>query len=334
MTSTHGFIVNEVFRAQIQETGYRGTGWKPALLQPQLVLLQMPKILICILVCMTLNGHVMADPVKTGMFQVHIDVQSPLADRGIILKRMLTTAAFKAHFGNSVPMGQSINPQNETWTLYVPPQYDGSTAYGVLVWIPPGDDAGIPYGWQGALDSQKIIYIAAGNSGNEQPVYDRRVPLALTGYSYVLNHYSIDKNRVYVGGFSGGGVVASHIAPAFADIFSGGLFVSTADGINTEASNGVDEDQIPVPMEIQLSTMRSRGRYIFTIGADDPVNESIILRAFDSYRALCISHIKFLQIPNAGHENLSRRWLYYSLSYLDSQKPLAHSPTCSSDRIQ
>lgn len=170
----------------------------------------------------------MADKANTGTLNIHIGVQSALADRGVILRRMLTLAVYRTHFGNTVPAGQSINPQNETWVLYIPPQYDGTKAYGVLVCISPGDDASLPYGWRGALDSHKIIYIAAGRSGNEQPVYDRRVPLALTGYSYVLDHYRVDKNRVYVGGFSGGGVVASHIASAFVDIFSGGLFVSTA----------------------------------------------------------------------------------------------------------
>ena len=247
---------------------------------------------------------------------------------------MLTPAVYQAHFGSSAPMGQSINPQKETWILYVPPQYDGSKAYGVLVWIPPGDDATIPGGWRAALDSHSIIYIAAERSGNQQPVYDRRVPLALTGYSYVFDHYRIDKNRVYIGGFSGGGVVASHLAPAFADIFSGGLFVSTADGIDVEPSSHVDEERIPVPMKDHLSIMRLRGRYIFAVGADDSINILIVNRAFDSYRTLCIFRIKFLEISNTGHENLSRRWLDYSLSYLDSPGALGSSPLCVTDRAQ
>ncbi len=286
------------------------------------------KILAYLLVCMTFASQAMADNANSWTLNIHIGVQSALADRGVILRRMLMPAVYQAHFGNAVPAGQSVNPQNETWVLYIPPQYDGTKAYGVLVWISPGDDASLPYGWQGALDSHKIIYIAAERSGNEQPVYDRRVPLALTGYSYVLDHYRIDKNRVYVGGFSGGGVVASHIAPAFADIFSGGLFVSTADGINTEPSNDVNEDRIPVPMKDKLSMMRSQGRYIFTVGADDPINATLVLRAFDSYRALCVSRIKFLEIPHAGHENLSRRWLDYSLNYLDSPKALFNPSSC------
>ncbi|MGA9853763.1 MAG: hypothetical protein WBR29_00600 [Gammaproteobacteria bacterium] len=299
-----------------------------------IAVVNVPKILTCLFMCLISACQAMAGPADTGLLKIHIDVPSPLADRGVILKRMLAPAVYQAHFGDTVPVGQSIDPQNETWVLYVPPQYDDSSAYGVLVWIPPGDDASIPYGWRGALDLHKMIYIAADRSGNDQSVYDRRAPLALTGYSYVRDHYHIDMNRVYIGGFSGGGVVASHIAPAFANIFSGGLFVSTADGINIRPSNGNEDDHAPLPTKAELSEMRSNGRYIFTVGEDDPINSMLVNRAFDSYRALCISRIKLLEVPDTGHENLNHRWLNYALSYLDTPGTPDHPRSCTANGMR
>ena len=123
-------------------------------------------------------------------------------------------------------------------------------------------------------------------------------------------------------------MVASHIAPAFTDSFWGGLFVSTADGINIKPSNGIEDDRVPLPTKAGLSAMRSHGGYIFTVGADGPINSMLVFRAFDSYRALCIPRIKLLEVPNTGHENLSHRWLDYTLSYLDSPGTLDHSRSC------
>ena len=276
------------------------------------------RTLNCLLAGAAFATAAVAGNVATGTLEVTGAAPAALADRSVILGRMLTPSVYRAHFGQSVPSGQPIQPQDEKWVMYIPPRYDGAKAYGLLVWISPGERADVPYGWQTALDSHDIIYIAAERSGNEQPVYSRRVPLALTGYAYAVSHYRIDKNRVYIGGFSGGGVVASHIASAFGDIFTGGLFVSTADGIDIEPSNGVKEDRVPVPQKSDLARMRTQGRYMFTVGEDDSINAMIVQRAFDSYRALCITHIRLLAIPHTGHENLSRRWLDYSLNFLDS----------------
>ena len=50
------------------------------------------------------------------------------------------------------PEGQVIDPAQEQWQVYVPEDYDGSTPYGVLVWVAPWDVLGIPSGWQSALE--------------------------------------------------------------------------------------------------------------------------------------------------------------------------------------
>ena len=132
------------------------------------------------------------------------------------------------------PEGQVIDPAQEHWQVYVPEDYDGSTPYGVLVWVPPWDVLGIPSGWQRILKEHHLIYVAAGNSGNDQSVPMRRVPLALTGFVNIASRYKTDPNRIYIAGFSGGGVVASVMAAAYADVFTGGMFVSTSYGLGTE----------------------------------------------------------------------------------------------------
>jgi len=206
--------------------------------------------------------------------------------------------------------GQSITPSAETWHVFVPEDYSGSEPYGVLVWISPSDDGALPGGWQHALRDNKLIYVAADRSGNAQDVVTRRVPLALTGLAGIEAAYKVDASRVYVGGFSGGGVTASHVAAAYADVFTGGLFVSTSHGIGTL--------DMPVPPLDKFQAMRSRGRYVFTVGSEETDNQIMTTRAVDAFRSLCILRLEYLHIPNAGHANLDSRVFLRALKYLDT----------------
>jgi pimeloyl-ACP methyl ester carboxylesterase len=138
----------------------------------------------------------------------------------------------------------------------------------------------------------------------------RRVPLALTGLENIVARYNTDPARIYVGGFSGGGVTASVIAAAYADVFSGGVFVATSDGLGT--------DNVPVPPLDRYRLMQTRGRYVFLVGTEDPINEAITNRAVSAYRDLCVLRVRTLEMINRGHTDASSRYLTSALNYLDS----------------
>ncbi|MGE5626296.1 MAG: hypothetical protein ACM3ZT_12195, partial [Bacillota bacterium] len=210
------------------------------------------------------------------------------------------------------PAGQSITPSQEIWQVYVPPDYDPDSGYGVLVWISPSDSGAIPYGWEYALRDHKLIYVAAYKSGNDQDVVTRRVPLALTALASIEAGYKIDPNRVYVGGFSGGGVTASHMAAGYADLFTGGLFVSVSHGIGTPS--------MPVPALPLYADMKSRGRYVFTAGTEEAEYQIATTRAVDAFHALCVLRTEYIHIPNAVHANLEPRIFSRALTFLDEPK--------------
>jgi hypothetical protein len=104
-------------------------------------------------------------------------------------------------------------------------------------------------------------------------------------------------------------VAASRIAAGYADIFSGGLFVSTSDGIGSADT--------PVPQLERFQLMRSRGRYVFTSGQEETSNMVMNVRSVDEYRALCVSRVDFIHIPNATHGNIDSRIFSRAMSYLD-----------------
>ena len=254
-----------------------------------------------LVVLLLATSPAMADAPRTGAFTASFSGTTSLADQHEVASRL--------GMGERAA-GQTIEPASESWHVYVPEDYTGAEAYGVLVWISPSDSGGLPSGWEYALREHKLIYVAADKSGNAQDVVTRRVPLALTGLAGIEAAYTVDQAHLYVGGFSGGGVTASHVAAAYADVFTGGLFVSTSHGIGTA--------DMPVPALGSYHAMLSRGRYVFTAGSEETENQIMTTRAVDAFRAHCILRVKYVRIPNAGHGNLGSRTFQQALKYLDA----------------
>lgn len=249
--------------------------------------------------------------VRTGLYLTSFNQTTPLADIGEVLRRTLPAPTYDSYLAkNDLPTGQVINPADEQWQVYVPENYDGNKPYGVLVWVAPQDALEFPAGWRGILDRQRVIYVSAAKSGNDQEVRQRRIPLALTGLENILARYRIDPRRIYVGGFSGGGRVASLIASAYADLFTGGIFVAN--------SFGLGSDDLPVPSLRRLKLMQNRGRYMFLAGTEDSVGALITSRAVALDRQLCVLNVKLVQMWNKGHVDASADYLHQALDYLDS----------------
>lgn len=261
---------------------------------------------------------------RVGLYETHFASATPLADIGEILKRCLSKAGYTNQAAHGFLSGQVIGPVNETWQVYVPESYDGSQAFGVLVWVEPMDELRFPQGWQGILQQRHVIYVSAAKSGNDQDVYSRRIPLALTGLANIEALYKIDPARIYIGGFSGGGATASLIAAAYADVFTGGIFVATSYGIGSQ--------WVPVPPPDRLKLMQSRGRYVFLVGSEDPVNESITDRAESAYKQFCVLRIKNVLMWNKGHTNLNPGYLNYALNFLDSPNSISAEQQATCDR--
>ncbi|HLW73494.1 MAG TPA: hypothetical protein VKT74_00335, partial [Gammaproteobacteria bacterium] len=235
---------------------------------------------------------------------------TPLADHDEVLRRLLHPIVYQQWQAEGrAKTGQTIDPRSETWKVYVPPDYDGSVPYGVFVWVDWSQDGRVYGDWDHVLREHKLIYVGADRSGNDESVVERRVPLALTGLANIEAAYNVDKSRVYIAGFSGGGVTASRIAAAYADIFTGGLFVSTSDALGG--------NDVPVPPLDRFSLMRSRGRYVFTSGDEETTNLVMNVRTVASYRDLCVLRVDFIHIPNATHGNLESRTFARALNYLD-----------------
>jgi predicted esterase len=123
----------------------------------------------------------------------------------------------------------AIDLAREKFDVLVP---TGPPPYGLVVFIAPWPDATQPRTWRAPLDRHGLVFVSARDSGNDRPVLDRRLPLALLAYENARARYPIDPARVYVWGFSGGSRVAEMAALAYPDVFRGVILNAGADPID------------------------------------------------------------------------------------------------------
>jgi pimeloyl-ACP methyl ester carboxylesterase len=204
---------------------------------------------------------------------------------------------------------QSIDLADERFSLYVPAGAPPAQGYGLLVFVPPWDAATIPAKWLPVLSRHRLIAVVAAKSGNDADVFDRRMPLALSGYENVSRRYPLASQRVYVGGMSGGSRVALRLALAFPDVFRGALLNAGSDPIGTSA--------VPLPDAALFRQFEEHGRLVYATGDEDAAVMRDDRHSRDSVRDLCFSDVVTLTMRGRGHEPADPATLERALDALD-----------------
>lgn len=106
------------------------------------------------------------------------------------------------------------DPSKEEANVVVPPDYDGSKPFGLMVFVTHDKKGGnrLP-SWGSDLADRQIIWIGALKTGNPERG-ERRVWLAQQARAWALHHYKIDPNRMIIAGISNGADAASATAVA------------------------------------------------------------------------------------------------------------------------
>jgi pimeloyl-ACP methyl ester carboxylesterase len=259
---------------------------------------------------------------------VRFEAAAPLADIAEMARRMLTpladakAEAAAAGAGRRLG-GQPVDVSAERFVLYVPAHRPAS-GYGLLVFVPPWNDARIPDGWIPILDRFGVIFVSAAGSGNEA-MLGRRAPLALLAAENARLLYTVDPERTYVGGLSGGSRVAMRLALGYPDLFRGALLNAGSDPIGQE--------QAPLPPESLFERFQADSRIAMVTGERDDGNLRKDAESQISMRELCVFNIDVETVPRLGHEIAPAAALARAFDYLD-RPPRARAERLASCRAK
>lgn len=222
---------------------------------------------------------------------------SPLAARDQIAHRLLSPLASREYERVVAERELRVRDQDiaagqERYDVFVPEAGDGSPL-GLLVYVSPSDEFRLPPGWGKVLDRERLVLVAARNSGNRRNMVGRRVPLALHGHGLATSRYRIDPERVYIAGFSGGGRAAQLVAFAYPDVFRGVLMFAGSDPFG--------EGAVPPPPRELMALVQSRLRIVQSTGLADDVNIAIDSRMRRSMARMCIRNTGVVDQPRLGH---------------------------------
>jgi hypothetical protein len=207
---------------------------------------------------------------------------------------------------------QPLDLSQESFSIYVPSSAPPN-GYSLLVVISPLDVPLIPSSWHWVLDRRGTIVVSAAKSGNSQPIWDRRMPLALTGAFNVMQRYPIDSTRIFIAGWSGGSRVAMRIALDYPELFHGALLNAGSDPIATPLSI--------LPAAKLFEQFQNESKIIFVTGDMDSVNLGADIASRQSMNSWCVFGTATQTMFHTGHEAPSAPDLDKALEYLES--PLA-----------
>ena len=222
----------------------------------------------------------------------------------------LLGAESAANFENVVEPDEEIE-----WELYVPANYDPDSPAGLIVYVSPKDSGAMPARWKPVMDENNLIWIGANDSGNRVRVA-RRVSYALVAPAVAAATYEVDESRVYVSGFSGGGRVASMIAPEYAQIFRGAIYIC---GVNFWGNR----------KPARIEEVR-KNRYVFVTGRKD-FNRDETRDAHRKYRRAGVNKVLLMDISGMDHTMPSAEKFAEAIAFLDDDTANAPPPELAED---
>ena len=237
---------------------------------------------------------------------------APLSANTELVRRLLSplaAAQIRAALSrsNKQLLEQSIDLKSEKFVLYVP-QEAPPHGYGLLVFVPPWQEARLPQGWGPVLDHYGMIFVSAARSGNDENVLERRAPLALLAAHNVLLRYPVDPERIFVGGFSGGSRIAMRLALAFPDLFRGALLNAGSDPLGSRGA--------PLPASDLFQRFQESTHLVYLTGVND---DAVLTADAESRRSMhewCVFNVDSELSMGVAHRAASSTALSGALQVL------------------
>lgn len=204
---------------------------------------------------------------QTGEYHAVFKERNPLSDAAVVATRHGWVVSRLKAEGAEV----EYDLAKESFEVRVPADYDGAKKYGLFVWVSAGNSGKANSAWGGVLDKHHLIWAGANRAGNSRSVMVR-LGLALDAVTNIKARYSIDPDRVYVSGGSGGGRCASMLGVSCPDAFHGGIYIIGCDyfrEIPTGEPNKYWPRSYVQPSARLLGFAKQRSRHVLLTGEQD-----------------------------------------------------------------
>jgi hypothetical protein len=239
---------------------------------------------------------------RVGSFSTSFTERSPLSSMKEFTGRCKWTVE---QIKKVDPAGGEYDLPKESFRVHVPQGSKPGAPHGLLVYISAGNDGSPSPDWIPILEKHDLIWIGANQSGNERLVW-YRTNLALDAVHNLKKLYTIDEERIYVSGESGGGRSASRTALGYPDVFSGGVFMIGCDYFRNVKSLEAGKSsffpaQFPEPAKALLTRAKTQNRFVILTGEKD-MNRNACLSAVAAFKEDKFVHVSVLDLPGMGHQ--------------------------------
>lgn len=242
------------------------------------------------------------EPHRIGFYRLRSTDASPLATLDTFLKR---TGADREQIEAIDAKAGALDLAHETFEVFVPETYEpGQKGWGLFVWVSPTNFGGLQrLDNLATLAEKKLIWIGANHSGNYRKVWDRAL-LALDAAYALMPLYDLESGRVYVGGYSGGGRMATWLSMLYPEVFQGGYFVKGVDFYKDVAMPDRPGAHWPAafdePPRSTWPQIKERNRYVFFTGEND-FNRLQTKTFHRLYQEDGFKNVFYIEEPGADH---------------------------------
>ncbi len=220
----------------------------------------------------------------------------------------------------AVETPRALDLSQERYEVIVPRSYKTDVPHGLFIWISPNDQCALPVDWEKVLADEKLIFIGALKSGNTRETMDR-MQLAITANDQMRQAYNVDPSRVYISGHSGGSRVASMLAVAYADMFTGAVcFMGVNFFFPTKAKDGTMYEARYIPHPEIATLAQNESRIVLVTGSKDFNLDNTTAIYEQGFKANEFKHVALFDIPGQGHGAPEKSWFIKALRYLDEDK--------------
>ncbi len=188
--------------------------------------------------------------------------------------------------------------------VYVPPSYDGSKPYGLVVSMTNAKSKSpYPGNFSTTLDERKLIWVGFDPYTHMMQGKDNALFCLAVVYA-VAREYSLDPSRIYIGGFSLGGQLSRTAILSESWPFTGSFFLNISNHPGPDDSLQWRYARKHIPMVI--------------VSGDYDYNRASSSWSYERQLSCGYRHAAYMHVPMQGHRLVPAETFDAIISYLDS----------------